>query len=243
MVNRMLVGMAALVALSFVVAPLAHAGTLKGTVTYGGDKMPKVKTLKLDADAKCKAAHPGGKAKDDHYKIGAAKELEDAVVYIRKGLPKGKEYPTPSTPVQLNQKGCMYEPKVFGVQTNQKLKIVNSDATLHNVHAIPKSNPGFNIGMPRQGMVNDKKSFPNPEVAVKIKCDVHPWMWSYAAVLPHPFFSVTSADGSYEIKDLPAGDYTVEAYHSKLGRTRKDVTVGASDTKTLDISLERKKKK
>ena len=134
------------------------------------------------------------------------------------------------------QKGCHYVPHVQGVQVGQPLQIVNSDSTLHNVHGMPKQSKEFNLGMPIQGMKLDRK-FDKPEVMVKFKCDVHPWMNAYVGVLDHPFFAVSGADGQYEIKDLPAGTYTVEAWHEKFGVQTQEITVTDAAAGSADFSF------
>jgi hypothetical protein len=118
----------------------------------------------------------------------------------------------------------------------QDLKIVNSDGTLHNIHALPKTNAEFNIGQPFQKMETVKK-FDKPEVPVRFKCDVHKWMGAYAGVFSHPFFATTNDQGTFEIKNLPAGTYTIEAWHEKYGTQSQQVTVGGTDTKTVDFSF------
>ena len=109
-------------------------------------------------------------------------------------------------------------------------EILNSDDTLHNIHSLPEKNEAFNLGMPVKGMKYTKK-FDKPEVMIRIKCDVHGWMSAYCGVLSHPFFAVTAEDGTYTIKDLPAGTYTIEAWHEKLGTLTQQVTVGATESK------------
>jgi len=132
--------------------------------------------------------------------------------------------PAPAAPVVFDQKGCHYEPHVFGIQAGQPLEILNSDDALHNVHALPKNTQEFNLGMPIKGM-KLTKTFTAPEVAVKIKCEVHPWMAAYAGVLDHPFYAVTGEDGSFSLKDLPPGEYVVEAWHEKYGTQTQTVKV------------------
>ncbi len=133
----------------------------------------------------------------------------------------------------------MYHPHVFGMMVNQPLEIVNADQTLHNIHALPKSSKAFNIAQPKQGMKMEK-TFDKPETMVKIKCDVHNWMSAYVGVLDNPYFAVSDDKGSFTIKDLPAGQYEVEAWHEKYGAQTMKVTVGASDTKTVDFTFENK---
>jgi hypothetical protein len=123
------------------------------------------------------------------------------------------------------------------VQTGQKFKILNSDPTMHNVHIFPKLNKEINKGQPTKGMVFDH-SFDKQEVLVRFKCDVHPWMFAFVGVVDHPYFAVTDKDGNFKISGLPAGKYTVEALHPKAGAKTMEITVGASDSKTLDFTLD-----
>jgi hypothetical protein len=139
----------------------------------------------------------------------------------------------PKEPVVLDQKGCRYEPHVFGIRAGQPLLIKNSDDLLHNVHALPFTNAEFNIG--QQPGAEDTRQFASREVVVKVKCDIHPWMGAWAAVLDHPFFAVTDEKGRYEIKGLPAGKHTVEVWQEKYKSVSKDVQV--QDKTALDFEL------
>ena len=160
-------------------------------------------------------------------------------VYIKRGI-QGR-YPTPEKPVMLNQSGCMFVPHVFGLQVGQPLHIVNNDETFHNVHSLTKHNAGFNVSQPQKGMKATRR-FSRPEIMVKLRCDVHGWMEAYCGVLPHPFFTVTDENGAFEISSLPAGDYTMEAWHELWGAIEQDVTIGDEETKecTLTYSWKRK---
>jgi hypothetical protein len=138
--------------------------------------------------------------------------------------------------VSLDQQGCRYSPHVFGIQTGQTLEILNSDPTLHNIHAMPANNREFNTGQPIQGMKTEQ-SFENVEVMVPFKCDVHGWMNAYAGVLDHPYFAVTTADGGFELSNVPPGTYTVEAWHETLGTQTQSVTVDASGTAEVSFTF------
>ena len=153
-------------------------------------------------------------------------------VYIKKGIHGA--YAPPAEPVQLDQKGCMFAPHVFGIQVGQPLRITNSDPTSHNVHGLFKKNARFNISQPTKGMFAIK-TFSRPEVMAKFKCDVHGWMTAYAGVLRHPFFGVTNAEGFFEIPRLPPGDYVLEAWHELWGTLRQDIIV--KDGQALDIAF------
>ncbi len=202
----------------------AQAATLTLKAPFEG-AAPAAEIVKPDADPKCKLMHPEG-IDPGAVIVNPNGTLKNVFVYAKEGV-AGK-FEAPKTAVLFDQKGCAYSPKVFGIQTGQPLEILNSDDTLHNVHALAKNSKEFNLGMPIKGM-KLKKTFDKPEVMVKIKCEVHPWMGAYAGVLDHPFFGVTSEDGSAVIKDLPAGEYTIEAWHEKYGTQTQKVTVSDQD--------------
>ncbi len=212
---------------------MAHAATIATKAMFTG-QAPVAETIKADADPTCALMHPEGVANDSVI-VNANGTLKNVFVYVKEGL-AGKTFEAPKTPVTFDQKGCLYSPKVFGIQVSQPLEIINSDNTLHNVHALPANSQQFNLGMPIQGM-KLKKTFSKPEVMVKIKCEVHPWMGAYAGVLDHPFFGVTADDGSAQIANLPAGQYVIEAWHEKYGAQTQNVTIGAEGD-TQEVSFQ-----
>lgn len=204
----------------------AFAANINGKVSFGG-AAPESAKVDLSADPNCAAMHADGLSSEE-VTVNANGTLKNVFVYVKEGL-EGKTFTPPTEPVILDQKGCWYEPHVFGIQVNQPLEIMNSDNTLHNVHSLPAVNKEFNLGMPIQGM-KVKKIFAKPEIMVKFKCDVHSWMASYAGVLEHPFYSVTSGEGTFEIKDLPPGNYVIETWHEKYGIQSQNVSLEAADS-------------
>lgn len=196
------------------------AGNVSGEVKFTGAK-PKVEHIKMDADPVCKKEHTSPVAKGDVVVNGNG-TLANVLVYLKDAkAPANMAKPAAMT---FDQNGCMYKPHVFGLVTGQTLKIVNSDPTLHNVHALPKSNPSFNMGMATKGQTIEK-SFTKPEMAIRIKCDVHGWMNAYTSVFDHPYFAVTDESGKFTIKDVPPGEYTIEAWHEKYGTKNAKVSV------------------
>ena len=195
--------------------------------------MPAAEKFKMSADAYCAKLHPGDVKKEDVV-VGADKGLANVFVYVKSGI--SGTYPPPAAPAVIDQSGCTYHPHVFGMVAGQSLDIVNSDDTLHNIHSLPEKNEAFNLGMPVKGMKYTKK-FDKLEVMVRIKCDVHGWMSAWCGVLPHPFFAVTAADGTYAIKDLPAGTYTIEAWHERFGTQTQQVTVGEKESKPVAFTF------
>ena len=122
------------------------------------------------------------------------------------------------------------------MRVGQPLEIVNSDPTLHNIHALPKANAEFNNGQPIQGM-KMTHTFTAKEVMVPFKCDVHGWMNAYVGVLDHPYFATTDKDGKFELKTLPPGTYTIEAWHERLGAMEQKVTLGPKDSKEVNFTF------
>ena len=136
----------------------------------------------------------------------------------------------------IDQNGCMYIPHVIGMMAGQELKFLNSDAILHNVHGLPKVNREFNLGMPAS-LTEKSVTLNQPEPLFPVKCDVHPWMNAYVAVMTHPFWAVTGEDGAYTIGNLPAGTYNIEAWHERLGTQTAEVTVADGETASADFAF------
>ncbi len=213
-------------------APAAGGATLTGKVTFSGTA-PAKEQIKMDADAYCKGAH-AEPVYTQEVVVNGNGTLQWVLVYVKEGV--SGSYPAPAEPVTLDQKGCQYAPHIFGIQAGQPLKIVNSDGTLHNIHALPKVNAEFNIGQPFQKMETIKK-FDKPEVPLRFKCDVHKWMGAYCGVFNHPFYATTNDQGTFEIKGLPPGNYVIEAWQEKYGAQTQNVTITGNESKTVDFAF------
>jgi plastocyanin len=206
-------------------------GVITGTISLDG-AIPTPRPLRMDSDPKC-VADPG--AMSETLLVGPDGGVQNVLVYVKDGL-GARTYPVPTTPVTLDQKGCRYSPHVFGVQVGQPVMISNSDATLHNVNAAPKNNRAFNFGQPAS-VPAVARTFDKPEVMIPLRCDVHGWMNAYVGVVAHPFFAVTKDDCRFEIKGLPAGTYTIEAWHEQLGTQTQSVTVDAQAPAKVAIAF------
>ena len=211
----------------------ATAGNVAGRITFEGTP-PQPGVVRMDSDPNC--AQPGVTATDETVVVGDAGALQNVFVYVKDGL-GDLRFPIPSPPIVLDQKDCRYVPHVLGAQVGQSLEIVNSDPTLHNVHAVPATNQEFNTGQPLPGMKHTHQ-FTTMEVMVPFKCDVHPWMYAYVGVVAHPFFAVTGADGSFNLEGLPPGTYTIEAWHEALGTQTQTVTIGERETGDITFSFQ-----
>ncbi len=211
----------------------ATAGILKGKVLFEG-VVPEPKQLSVKGNPECAALHAGGTIASEEL-VSKDGLLQNAFIYVKQGL-EDFSFTPPSTPVTIENKTCVYVPHVSGAMVGQDVAFLNQDATLHNIHAYPKVGKAFNLGLPLVGMKQTKK-FSAPEVMVPLKCDVHPWMLGYVGVLPHPYFQVTGADGSFELKDLPPGTYVIEAWHEKLGAQTQTITLGPQETKEIEFKF------
>jgi len=212
----------------------AVAGTVKGVVNFEGTA-PKNEAIKMNADPVCVKQNKDPQFQETYVVSSDGKTLGNVFVYVKDGL-GNYVYDTPTEKATIDQKQCRYHPHVFGMRVNQPLEIINSDPTLHNIHAMPKGNSEFNNGQPIQGM-KMTHTFGKPEVMVPFKCDVHSWMNAYVGVLDHPYFAVTKDDGKFELKDVPAGTYTVTAWHEKLGTQDQKVTLGEKESKEVNFTF------
>lgn len=212
--------------------PADANGSLKGNVKFEGTA-PKPTLINMSQDPMCAKAHSTPPTTEDIV-VSRGGGLANVVVYVSEGVPAGN-YEPPQQPAVLEQKGCQYQPHVLALQANQKLNIVNSDETTHNIHPSPANNREWNMTQPHG--VPLEQTFARAEVAIPVKCNVHPWMHGYIAVFKHPFFAVSDKDGNFEIKNLPPGNYTITAWQEKIGTQTQKVTVGAGEAKTLDFSF------
>jgi len=211
----------------------AEGATITGKVTLAG-AVPAMPTIQMAADPYCQSQHASAPVKDEEVVVGPQGELANVFIYI-KNVPG--TYPTPSTPVVLDQHGCQYHPHAIMLQVGQPLQIKNSDATLHNIHALPVINSPFNEGQPVQGMVSTKKLDKAEITPFRIKCDVHGWMKAFMAVMPNPFYSVSADNGSFTISGLPPGSYTIVAWHEKYGQQEQPITVAPKESKTVAFTF------
>lgn len=208
----------------------ATAGSLKGSIKLEGTP-PAAETINRKSDAYCEQQ---GEAKTQDYVVSGG-GLQNVFVYVKDGLGNLK-FPVPTTPLVLDQKGCTYAPRVFGIQTGQPLEILNSDETLHNIHAQPMNNREFNRGQALKGLKH-MHVFTTAEVMVPFNCDVHNWMHAWVGVLDHPFYAVSGTGGAFEISNLPPGTYTIEAWHEKLGKQTQMITIGPKESKELSFTF------
>jgi len=217
-----------LAGLALVASPVFAGGTISGSVNYSGQP-PKHEKIERKGDAAC--------AKSDSFDESIllskdGKGLQNVVVRLK----NGPAAPAPATPIAIEQEGCTYRPRVQGAVAGQKIEIKNADPTLHNVHGYQGAKTFFNAAQPPKTPPLSKTLAADADV-VRLKCDVHSWMVSYVVVSKSPFFATSGADGRFEIKDVPPGKYTVEAWHEKLGTKTAEITVEEGNTAELPFSF------
>lgn len=222
------------VALLLLVAPAARSlgGEVSGRVVYDGVP-PSPSRVYMSADPVCERMHPEG-VDAPALRVSADGGVSGALVYVTTGLEEKATYPLPPGPALLETRGCQFVPHVIGLRAGQVLEIRNADATFHGVLARPTANTGFHDGLASAGQVL-RKRFDHPELPVKLKCEVHPWMTAYAGVFAHPFFATSNGTGEYRIAGLAPGTYTLSVWHETLGAASAEIKVPRDAPANLDF--------
>jgi len=203
----------------------ATAGVIDGVVRFTGKK-PRMKPIDMSSDPACVEAHR--KPYDESLVVGEKGALANVFVYVKTGLER-KRFAPPAEPATIDQRGCWFRPRVLGIQVGQTLTVVNSDPVTHNIHPVAHVNREWNHS---QGAGDPPMSrrFLMPEIMIPVKCNIHSWMHTYIGVLDHPYFSVSAKDGRFEIRNVPPGDYVIEAWQERLGTQRHEITLRPSGT-------------
>ena len=217
--------------------PAAHvdeatAGTISGTVLFTGGA-PAMPEIDFSSNPQCERQHHKP-WKAETVVVNPNGTLRNVFIRIKDGLPRARWTP-PAESAKLDQNGCVYEPHVLGLMTGQPLEILNNDPVNHNVHAESQVNAAWNESQPPRAEHKFKR-FESEEVLFPVTCSVHPWMRSYIGVSSHPFFAVTGDDGSFTLKGVPPGTYTIEAVHEKYGRKEGRLTLAPNGTAVLDFT-------
>ncbi len=204
---------------------------LSGKITFDGPR-PVRTVLNTAEDPECTKLHVNEPLLSDREIVGEDGELTDVFVYIKEA-PEG-DYPAPAEQVVLDQIACRYVPHVLGVQVGQELSVQNSDPLLHNIRSFTRANRPFNNAQP-EGTAPRVKKFKNAELAIRMKCDIHPWMTGFLFAMDHPFFATTGEGGAYTIQGLPPGDYTLVAWHEKYGEQETAISITEDEGTAADF--------
>jgi plastocyanin len=208
-----------------------NTGTIRGHVGLMG-KLPGNPIIRMGMDPKCSRMNAGKRVIQDFVVAALDGSMANVFVRLQGNFP---QTPVPSQPVVIDQRECVYGPRVVGVRVGQTVQIKNSDELLHNVDGLSGKSNGFNIAQPRAGMVYEFKP-KNEEVMFHLKCDVHNWMNAYIGIVTNPYFAVSNTMGAFEITRVPPGTYTIQAWHERYGPIMKTVTVKAGAVATVDFA-------
>jgi plastocyanin len=213
----------------------ATAGSITGMIMLDGAP-PALKTINMAGVPPCAKQHPAdNRATSEDVVPGDGGTLQNVVVYL-KGDFTAYSFDVPQTPANLDQGGCQFRPHVVALMTGQPLDVVSSDPTGHNVNVMAKINAAWNHTLaPRAQPVH--QTFAHPEVAIPVKCNIHPWMKAYIAVFDQPYFAVTGKDGAFALRNVPPGTYTLTAWHEAYGSTEQSITVAPHETKTVALAF------
>jgi hypothetical protein len=209
-------------------------GTITGTVTLNGAP-PEAHPIIMSAAPECAKLHASPPTYPEVV-VGDNGALADVAVYVKSGLGNYR-FDTPAAPAVLDQAGCMYEPHVLGLMVHQTLRVQNTDSIEHNVHPVPHQNKAWNKSQPIGGGPIDS-SFDHPELAIRVLCNLHPWMRAYLFVFSHPYFDVTSKSGAFALKNLPPGTYTIEAWQEKYGTQDHTVTLAPHQSAQISFTFQ-----
>jgi plastocyanin len=209
--------------------------TVKGIVKFAGEA-PKRRPIDVGSEAFCVQAHKDDPLRSEIVIVGAEGGLANVFIQVTAGLENWK-FPDATGEVVLDQHGCQYLPHVLVAQVGQTLKVKNSDPIMHNVHGINKKTEKdeFNWAQTKAGLEDTKDL--KKAGGILVKCDVHGWMGAHIWIVKHPFFTVTGEDGAFTLPKLPAGTYTIEAWHEKLGTQTQSVTLGDKETKNISFTF------
>jgi hypothetical protein len=205
-------------------------GTIRGHVRLVGTP-PENPVIRMRADPMCETLNQGQRVVAATVVAGPDGGLANAFVHLQGSFPAASK---PAEPVLLDQRACIYTPRVVGMQLGQVLRVRNSDPGLHNVHGLSTTIDEFNISQPTANLVNEIR--PRQEGILKLQCDVHAWMVAFVGVVSHPYFAVTNTNGAFEIDDVPAGTHTIEVWHERYGTLTSSVTVDVNGVADVDFA-------
>ena len=215
---------------SALAAQAASRGTIKGHIRLSG-KLPGNPVIRMGMDPMCAKINAGKRIIQENVVASLDGSLANVFVKVQGTFP---QTPAPTEPVTIDQRGCVYGPRMVGARVGQTLQIRNSDELPHNVHGLSAHNNGFNVSEPKAGMVQQFRM--KDEEMLRLKCDVHSWMTAYIGIVSHPYFAVSSEAGTFEIRNVPAGVHTIQAWHERYGALTQPVRVKAGATTTVDFT-------
>ena len=211
---------------------LGTVGSIAGEIRVEG-AVPESTVLNVASAAECKAQHAGQVTAGDV--LVRDGKVANALVYIKEGL-GDRVFAVPTDPVVIDQRGCLFVPRVAAGRVGQPVRFLNSDPLAHNVHARPQQSRGWNFILGLKG-TSRETTVSKAEPVFEVKCDIHPWMKAYLGVFDHPYFAVTGPDGQFTLPNVPPGNYVLEAWHERFGTRVAEVAVGEKEAKRVVITF------
>jgi hypothetical protein len=209
----------------------ANTGSIKGRIRLAGNP-PGNSIIRMGVDPMCAKMNAGKRVVNEIVAAAADGGLANVFVRVQGEF---RETPVPTQSVTIDQRECIYMPRVVGARVGQLLEIRNSDALLHNVHSSSGHGNSFNVGQPKAGVVYQFR-LKNEEIMMHLGCDVHRWMTAYVGVTTNPYFAVSGAGGTFQIDNVPVGTHTIQTWHERYGILTKTVRVTSSVTTTVDFT-------
>jgi len=233
-----LLPLTASIAVVILVAGISHSstsmqgtGTIKGHVRLSG-KSPGNTVIRMGVDPMCGSINAGKRVIQEAVLTSADGGLKNAFVKLQGTFP---QTPVPRQPVILDERGCVYVPRVIGMRVGQTLQIRNDDPLQHNVHSMSDHNNNINVGQATSGIVSELRP-KSEEVMLRFGCDIHRWMTAYVGVVSHPYFAVSGEGGTFEIDNVPAGTQTIQVWHEVYGLLTKTVRVQGGAIANVEFS-------
>jgi plastocyanin len=213
--------------------PTGKGGTISGHIAVTG-KVPGNPIIRMGMDPMCAKLNEGKRPVQEIVVAGADGSLANVFVSVQGSFPAT---PVPAQPVTIDQRGCMYVPRVVGAQVGQTLQVRNSDELLHNVHSTSSRGNAFNFSQPKAGIVQELR-LKDPEIMMRVTCDVHRWMTAFVGVVSHPYFATSGVRGTFTIANVPPGTHTIQVWHELFGVVTQTVKVTEGSTSTVEFTYD-----
>jgi hypothetical protein len=210
---------------------VADGGSIKGKVIFNGAPPPRRKIVPTKDREVCGS----GVREVDLITVGPDKGVDEAIVYLKK-VEKGKPWPKPARPPEIDNVKCDFRPHVQ-VMPAGDIVIVNSDPVLHNTKSFIDKAPVFNLALPNQGQ-RITRAVKRTGI-MRVECDAHGWMLGWVYVADNPYHAMTAKDGAFTIADIPPGSYTLVAWQEFTGPVEVPVTVKAKEAVSVTVELKK----
>lgn len=214
---------------------LSTVGTISGSVRFEGP-VPAQSVMQLGGWSECAAQHEGTVYAGDVLVTNG--KLQNALVYIEDGLGE-RVFAVPEEPVENDQKGCVFLPRIMAIRVDQPVRYLNSDPMAHNVHGLPRNSSHWNFSLGLKG-TSRSITVEAEEVGIEVKCDIHGWMRGYLGVFDHPYFALSDQGGTFRLANVPPGEYTLATWHERFGTVSQKVVLPEKGEAEITLTFQAK---